>query len=157
MTITWKCISNDIHRKSSTLNVSTYFYSTKIVVCWPLICALYLYLYISDRLGVETYLKYKSTNWSQFKHLLSAIFFLLFQKSSQSFSKQIIWLIFRLRRRVSDNFPWVNLTNILWAELPPISSSQTTGDRTGLATGSSLYKKHVLRNWLVYVILSKTT
>jgi len=34
---------------------------------------------------------------------------------------------------------------------------QTTGDRTGLATGSSLYKKHVLRNWLVYVILSKTT
>jgi len=26
--------------------------------------------------------------------------------------------------------------------------SQTTGDRTGLATGSSLYKKHVLRNWL---------
>jgi len=26
-----------------------------------------------------------------------------------------------------------------------------------LAAGSSLYKKHVLKNWFVYVILSKTT
>jgi len=32
---------------------------------------------------------------------------------------------------------------------------QTTGERTGLVTGTSLYKKHVLKNWLV--ILSKTT
>ncbi len=39
----------------------------------------------------------------------------------------------------------------------PYAVAQTTGDRTGLATGSSLYKKHVLRNWLIYVILSKTT
>jgi len=38
-----------------------------------------------------------------------------------------------------------------------IAGSQTTGERTGLATGTSLYKKHVLKNLLVYVILSKTT
>ncbi len=44
-----------------------------------------------------------------------------------------------------------------WINIDWLVKSQTTGDRTGLATGSSLYKKNVLRNWLVYVILSKTT
>jgi hypothetical protein len=38
-----------------------------------------------------------------------------------------------------------------------IRSLQTTGERTGLAAGTSLYKKHVLKNWFVYIILSKTT
>jgi len=34
---------------------------------------------------------------------------------------------------------------------------KTTEERTGLASGTSLYKKHVLKNWFVYIILSKTT
>jgi len=34
---------------------------------------------------------------------------------------------------------------------------QTTIERTGLAAGTSLYKKHVLKNWFAYIILSKKT
>jgi len=30
-------------------------------------------------------------------------------------------------------------------------SAQTTGERTGLAAGTSLYKKHILKNWFVYI------
>jgi hypothetical protein len=50
-----------------------------------------------------------------------------------------------------------NCKRFVTGKVKTLLLSQTTGDRTGLATGSSLYKKHVLRNWLVYVILSKTT
>ncbi len=35
--------------------------------------------------------------------------------------------------------------------------SQTTGERSGLAAGRVCTKKHILKNWFVYIILSKTT
>jgi len=37
------------------------------------------------------------------------------------------------------------------------TTAADTGERTGLAAGTSLYKKHILKNWFVYIILSKTT